>query len=85
MSDNEETNRSKKRRVKSTPIDHSYHDYANEPVIAGDESEDRRLGNFPAKLHSIMSSPGYQHIICWMPHGRSWVVKDKHLVSFEFG
>jgi hypothetical protein len=22
--------------------------------------------NFPAKLHAILSNPGYQHIICWM-------------------
>lgn len=85
MGDNEGTNPSKKRRVKSTPMDHSYHDYANEPITAGNESEDRRLANFPAKLHWIISSPEYQHIICWMPHGRSWFVKDKHLVSFAFG
>eukprot|EP00980_Cylindrotheca_fusiformis_P012274 scaffold2999_cov113-Cylindrotheca_fusiformis.AAC.9 len=28
--------------------------------------------NFPAKLHAILSSPKYQDIISWLPHGRSF-------------
>jgi len=29
---------------------------------------------FTVKLHRILSNPEYSHIICWLPHGRSWRV-----------
>jgi hypothetical protein len=41
----------------------------------------RGLQNFPAKLHMIVSSPQYRHIIHWMPHGRSWRILNKELLS----
>jgi hypothetical protein len=33
-----------------------------------------RMPNFPAKMHSILSRADLSHIVCWMPHGRSWKV-----------
>eukprot|EP00804_Cyclotella_cryptica_P000692 CCRYP_014698-RD/>CCRYP_014698-RD protein AED:0.46 eAED:0.46 QI:0/-1/0/1/-1/0/1/0/69 len=33
------------------------------------------------KLHGIVSNPAYRHIICWMPHGRSWKILDKELLA----
>jgi hypothetical protein len=32
------------------------------------------LPKFPAKMHSILSRDDLSHIVCWMPHGRSWRV-----------
>eukprot|EP00956_Cyclotella_meneghiniana_P037434 scaffold138747_cov60-Cyclotella_meneghiniana.AAC.4 len=84
MSDHEQSTPGGKRRraVKSTPMDHTYHDYANEPIHAagGDGREESRTPNFPAKLHLILSTLEFEHIICWMPHGRSWMIKDKELL-----
>ena len=67
-----------------TVVDHSYHDYSNDPVRSVDSincsiSTGHRV-IFPAKLHAILSTPGYDHIIRWMPHGRSWRVIDKELL-----
>lgn len=30
--------------------------------------------SFPVKLHDILSKPDFQHIICWLSHGKSWLV-----------
>ncbi|KAL3802041.1 hypothetical protein HJC23_010797, partial [Cyclotella cryptica] len=72
------------RVVKSTLIDHSYHDYAYLPLQSGgvfnSAVSTARAQNFPAKLHQIVSTPGYQHIIAWLPHGRSWHVRNKELL-----
>ena len=33
---------------------------------------------FPVKLHIILSTPEFQTIICWLPHGRSWrIIQQK--------
>ena len=34
------------------------------------------VATFPAKLHKILSDPKYQHIMRWLPHGRSWEVSS---------
>ena len=34
--------------------------------------------NFPARLHDLLSHEnGISDIITWLPHGRSWIVRDK--------
>ncbi|KAL7507798.1 hypothetical protein ACHAXN_008142 [Cyclotella atomus] len=63
------------RVVKSTVVDHSYTDLANSPF----HKSDAKTLNFPAKLHEIVSTPSYQNIIGWLPHGRSWEVKNREL------
>lgn len=81
----------KKPKVKESIIDHTYRDYSQVEVSSDDEApstaggddkkQSRLQPNFPAKLHAIVSNPNYQHIICWQPHGRSWKIVDKHLLS----
>lgn len=39
--------------------------------------------NFPNKLHQILSTPEYSHIISWMPHGRAWKIHKKDLFVRE--
>eukprot|EP00571_Detonula_confervacea_P002037 CAMPEP_0172322958 /NCGR_PEP_ID=MMETSP1058-20130122/47429_1 /TAXON_ID=83371 /ORGANISM="Detonula confervacea, Strain CCMP 353" /LENGTH=460 /DNA_ID=CAMNT_0013038837 /DNA_START=157 /DNA_END=1539 /DNA_ORIENTATION=+ len=89
--DNEyEPRQRKKPKVKESIIDHTYRDYSQVEVSSDDEAstapgddkkQSRLQPNFPAKLHAIVSNPNYQHIICWQPHGRSWKIVDKHLLS----
>mmetsp|Transcript_662 Transcript_662/g.1349 ORF Transcript_662/g.1349 Transcript_662/m.1349 type:complete len:497 (+) Transcript_662:200-1690(+) len=86
--DESPSHRRKKAKVKESVIDHTYRDYS-QVQVAPDSEEDASKGkkesrtnpNFPAKLHAILSNPGYQHIICWMPHGRSWNIVDKYLLT----
>ena len=58
--------------------EHSYQNYSEHPMP--DEGKKGRV-TFPMKLHDILSSWEYRHIICWMPHGRSWKVLDKELLA----
>lgn len=39
--------------------------------------------NFPAKLHLILTSPEYNDIICWLPHGRAWRVQQQERLELE--
>ena len=83
MTDEKQHNQKKKRVVKSSIIDHSYNDYANAPVQNAWVANDAiscKAPNFPAKLHQIVSTPEYQHIIAWLPHGRSWTIRNKELL-----
>jgi len=90
MDNGYEPRQRKKTKVKESIIDHTYRDYSQVEVssddeattVGGDDKKQSRLQpNFPAKLHAIVSNPNYQHIICWQPHGRSWKIVDKHLLS----
>lgn len=68
--------------IKSSRIDHTYYDHSTRPLsefIDVDEKRSKRI-SFPMKLHAILSKVEYRHIICWMPHGRSWKVVDKDLL-----
>ena len=63
-------------------VDHTYRDYSHvdvEDLIADYKGVNDNL--FPVKLHKILSTPEYHHIIQWKPHGRAWIIKDKHLLS----
>ena len=72
----------KKRPIKKTPIDHTYCDHSTLALSAllPEQIIPSRI-TFPMKLHSIISNPEYKHIICWMPHGRSWKVLNKELLA----
>jgi hypothetical protein len=63
------------RKVQYTIVDHFYNDLANAPIL----SNETTTTNFPAKLHEIVSSPQYQNIIGWLPHGRSWEIKNREM------
>ena len=65
----------------SMAIDHTYHDFSRVDYVPDDDDYNfqGKSGKgphqpFPAKLHAILSNPSYQHIICWQPHGRAWIV-----------
>eukprot|EP00584_Thalassiosira_punctigera_P010045 CAMPEP_0172543916 /NCGR_PEP_ID=MMETSP1067-20121228/14191_1 /TAXON_ID=265564 ORGANISM="Thalassiosira punctigera, Strain Tpunct2005C2" /NCGR_SAMPLE_ID=MMETSP1067 /ASSEMBLY_ACC=CAM_ASM_000444 /LENGTH=565 /DNA_ID=CAMNT_0013330403 /DNA_START=323 /DNA_END=2020 /DNA_ORIENTATION=+ len=77
--------RKKAKKVKESLIDHTYRDFSSVNVSVEDDGAgdggDKSRPNFPAKLHSIVSNPNYQHIICWLPHGRSWKIVDKYLLT----
>mmetsp|Transcript_25616 Transcript_25616/g.47090 ORF Transcript_25616/g.47090 Transcript_25616/m.47090 type:complete len:490 (+) Transcript_25616:181-1650(+) len=73
----------KKPKIKESIIDHTYRDFSRVKVDdeAGEDDKAKNRPNFPAKLHAIVSNPNYQHIICWLPHGRSWKIVDKYLLT----
>eukprot|EP00585_Thalassiosira_rotula_P012279 CAMPEP_0196131972 /NCGR_PEP_ID=MMETSP0910-20130528/1759_1 /TAXON_ID=49265 /ORGANISM="Thalassiosira rotula, Strain GSO102" /LENGTH=564 /DNA_ID=CAMNT_0041391499 /DNA_START=258 /DNA_END=1952 /DNA_ORIENTATION=- len=78
------TNKSRKKpKVKESIIDHTYRDFSSVKVSLelDGENENQNRPNFTAKLHGIVSNPNYQHIICWLPHGRSWKIVDKYLLT----
>ncbi|CAJ1933069.1 unnamed protein product [Cylindrotheca closterium] len=39
--------------------------------------------NFPGKLHIILSTPEFNDIICWLPHGRAWRVQQQERLESE--
>jgi hypothetical protein len=63
------------RKVQYTTVDHFCNDLANAPILYNTTA----TTNFPAKLHDIVSTLRYQNIIGWLPHGRSWEVKNREL------
>lgn len=58
-------------------VDHTYRDYSGFPAEDFPEAARRAPTNFPSKLHKILSTHEYCHIISWMPHGRAWKIHDK--------
>jgi hypothetical protein len=68
-----------------TLIDHTYRDFSTiepdfdgpEQSIHGHSKKTSTLVSFPMKLHRMISDPKNAHIIGWMPHGRSWMLRDK--------
>lgn len=71
-------------RIPPRRVDHTYRDYSHFP--AGDLQASRRKKsgtNFPTKLHLILCTDEFAHIISWMPHGRCWKIHDKDLLMRE--
>jgi len=62
--------------MKKSIVDHTYLDHSQD-VVEHYQWSNTKL--FPAKLHAIVSTPEYQHIIAWKPHGRAWALLDKSL------
>ena len=59
---------------------HLHRDYSQVEIT--DLVDDYKGANeelFPSKLHEILSTPEYCHIITWRTHGRAWVVVNKPL------
>ncbi|KAL7523899.1 hypothetical protein ACHAWF_000733 [Thalassiosira exigua] len=68
----------KKKGVKKTLVDHTYHDHSLTSIrdlIPNHSRINEEL--FPTKLHRIISSPKYAGIIAWKSHGRAWYVVDR--------
>lgn len=77
-------------------VDHTYRDFsrctleeAGRELARGHggrvDGVSRRDGRvpFPRRLYNMVTNPDYQHIIRFMPHGRSWVVLDKEALVTE--
>ena len=85
--DKSKSKRGKSKTSKGTLIDHTYYDYSTSELselLPDKNDSDQKPSNrvtFPMKLHTILSSTNYQHIICWMPHGRSWKILDNDLLA----
>ena len=64
--------------------DHTYRDFSTY-IKDGNRIEKHKKSdrNFPARLHAMLSSEQYSHIISWMPHGRAWKVINKELLVEE--
>ena len=72
----------KKRPVETSIMDYTYTDYSQlEKEIDEVGVSTKSSSYFPAKLHAILSDSNNQHILCWQPHGRSWKIVDKDLLS----
>lgn len=72
----------KKRPVETSIMDYTYTDYSQlEKEIDVVGVSTKSSSYFPAKLHAILSDSNNQHILCWQPHGRSWTIVDKDLLS----
>lgn len=72
----------KKRPVETSIMDYTYTDYSQlEKKIDVVGVSTKSSSYFPAKLHAILSDSNNQHILCWQPHGRSWKIVDKDLLS----
>mmetsp|Transcript_394 Transcript_394/g.906 ORF Transcript_394/g.906 Transcript_394/m.906 type:complete len:413 (-) Transcript_394:311-1549(-) len=63
-------------------VDHTYREYSN---LHPSELPIRKKAptTFPSKLHQILSSSAYTHILSWMPHGRAWKIHNKELLVRE--
>jgi hypothetical protein len=56
-------------------VNHSYRDFSSVPPEDDYvETTDLNEMSFVQKLHYFLSNPEYSHVICWMPHGRSFKV-----------
>jgi hypothetical protein len=60
-----------------------YKDYAAIPVSgssglckSSDSTVPKRYRKLTEKLNSMLSTPDFEDIISWMPHGRSWKIHD---------
>ena len=69
----------KSKKQHANKIDHTYIDFSQHDTPSPSIDRTGRK-KFPTKLHEIVSNPEYQHIIGWLPHGRSWAIFNKKLL-----
>ncbi|KAL7540718.1 hypothetical protein ACHAXR_010330 [Thalassiosira sp. AJA248-18] len=71
-----------KEGMKKSFVDHTYREYSQATISdLVDDYDGTNEELFPSKLHEILSTHEYAHIISWRPHGRAWAVKNKSLFS----
>lgn len=64
-----------------------YRDFSRVPPAKSEGASSPQISNtlkeptFPVKLHMILSSPEFQDIISWLPHGRCWRILQQR--AFE--
>jgi hypothetical protein len=55
-------------------------------ILGGDSKssdEIQRRKNFPEKLMDLLNMPAVQHIICWLPHGKSFIIVRPKVFAAE--
>lgn len=63
----------------------TYRDYSHIPAPKNKRAVPSSLKGcpkeptFPAKLHRILSSQQFRHVITWLPHGRAWKILDQEV------
>lgn len=46
---------------------------------AGDEDEDSKI--FPQRLMEILQDDKYTDAICWLPHGKAFIIRNRQLFA----
>lgn len=44
-----------------------------------EEEDDSKI--FPQKLMEILSNPDNQEAICWLPHGKAFIIRNRSLFA----
>lgn len=44
-----------------------------------DEDDDSKI--FPMRLHEILSEEAHTNAICWLPHGKAFVIRDRKIFA----
>jgi len=70
------------KRAPPRRIDHTYRDYSKFP-LSELPARKKAPTNFPSKLHHILSTHAFSHIVSWMPHGRAWKIHNKELLVHQ--
>jgi len=73
-------------KLPRTFVDNSYRDHAQDPLSNSDRKmqQANRGGisiTFPQKLFNMLTAAateGFDHIVSWQPHGRCFLIHDKH-------
>ena len=45
----------------------------------GDEDDDSKI--FPMRLHEILNDEAHANAICWLPHGKAFVIRDRKIFA----
>jgi HSF-type DNA-binding len=45
--------------------------------------DDMLMFVLPAQLMDILSNPAYHNMICWLPHGHGFIIKDNKTFTAE--
>jgi HSF-type DNA-binding len=55
----------------------TYRDFSRVPPSKPLSKRRGKIPTFPMKLHMMLSTPEFSHIITWLPHGRSWRILNQ--------
>ena len=47
--------------------------------VADDEDDDSKI--FPMRLHEILNDEAHANAICWLPHGKAFVIRDRKIFA----
>ena len=71
---------------KSSSSEHSTHhgtmsddDQKKAKHVDMEEDDDSKI--FPMRLHEILSEEAHSNAICWLPHGKAFVIRDRKVFA----